>query len=39
MKGNKGGDLYIETNIVNPDNLSKEQIKLYEELRQLIMGN
>ncbi len=38
MKGNKG-DLYIETNIVNPDNLSKEQIKLYEELRQLIMGN
>ena len=34
MKGNKG-DLYIEANIVNPDHLSKDQIRLYEELRQL----
>ena len=34
MKGSKG-DLYIETNIVNPPNLSKEQIKLYKELKAI----
>jgi len=34
MKG-KRGDLYIETNIVNPLNLTKEQKKLYEQLRDI----
>ncbi|NMB08958.1 MAG: J domain-containing protein [Tissierellia bacterium] len=33
MKGNKG-DLYIEINMINPPSLSKEQIRLYEELRR-----
>ena len=34
MRGKKG-DLYIETNIVNPINLTKEQKKLYEELKSI----
>jgi curved DNA-binding protein len=34
MKG-KRGDLYIETNIVNPPNLTKEQRRLYEQLRDI----
>ncbi|MEY8416943.1 DnaJ C-terminal domain-containing protein [Tissierella praeacuta] len=34
MKGNQG-DLYIEMNIVIPQNLTEEEIKLYEKLKQL----
>lgn len=34
MKG-KRGDLFIEINIVMPDKLSKEEIKLYKELKEL----
>lgn len=34
MKGNIG-DLYIKFNIVNPTNLSDEQIQLYEKLRDV----
>lgn len=34
MKGNRG-DLYLEINIVNPSNLTEEEIKLYEKLREL----
>ena len=34
MKG-KRGDLYIETNIGNPPNLTKEQRRLYEQLRDI----
>ncbi|TJX13610.1 J domain-containing protein [Tissierella creatinini] len=38
MKENRG-DLYIEVNIVNPPNLSEEEIKLYEELSELSKYN
>lgn len=34
MKGNMG-DLYIQVNIVNPTNLNEEQLKLYEQLREI----
>lgn len=34
MKGNQG-DLYIEMNIVIPQNLTEEEIKLYEKLKQV----
>ena len=34
MKG-KRGDLFIEMNIIMPDKLSKEETKLYEELKEL----
>ena len=34
MKGNIG-DLYMEVNIVNPPNLTEEQKKLYEQLRDI----
>ena len=34
MKGNRG-DLYIEVNIVNPHNITKEQKRLYEQLRNI----
>ena len=34
MKGNMG-DLYIEINIVNPPNLTEEQKRLYEQLREI----
>lgn len=34
MKGNTG-DLYIQPNIVNPPNLTEEQKKLYEQLRDI----
>ena len=33
MKGNTG-DLYIETNIVNPPNLTEEQKRLYKQLKE-----
>lgn len=33
LKG-KTGDLYVEISIVNPPNLSKEQVKLYEKLKE-----
>ena len=38
MKGNIG-DLYIETNIVNPPNLTEEQKRLYEQLREISQYN
>lgn len=38
MKGNTG-DLYIETNIVNPPYLTTEQIELYEKLRDISTYN
>ena len=38
MKGNQG-DLYIETNIVNPPNLTEEQKQLYEKLREITPYN
>ena len=34
MKGNVG-DLYLKFNIVNPTNLSEEQLRLYEELKKI----
>ncbi len=34
MKGNQG-DLYLEVNIVIPQNLSDEEIKLYEKLKEI----
>ena len=34
MKGNQG-DLFIEINIVMPEKLTKEEIKLYKELKEL----
>ena len=34
MKGNIG-DMYVSFNIVNPTNLSEEQIKLYETLKEI----
>ena len=34
LKGNVG-DLYIKFNIVNPSNLTEEEIKLYEKLKEL----
>lgn len=33
---NKKGDLYIEINLVNPKELSKEQLQLYKKLRETI---
>ena len=38
MKGNTG-DLYIEVNIVNPPDLTEEQKKLYERLREISQYN
>lgn len=38
MKG-KTGDLFIEINIVIPENLTKKEIKLYEKLKQLRVDN
>lgn len=38
MKGNRG-DLYIEVNIVNPPNLSEEELKLYEKLSEISTYN
>lgn len=35
----KRGDLYVKLNIVNPPNLSKEEIKMYEELSRLSTYN
>ena len=35
LKGNDFGDLYIETNIIIPESLNKEQIQLLEKFRAL----
>ncbi|MCT4593480.1 MAG: J domain-containing protein [Anaeromicrobium sp.] len=34
-----GGDLYIKTRVVNPKNLTEEEIKLYEKLRDISKFN
>ena len=35
LRGNDFGDLYIETNIIIPESLNKEQIQLLEKFRAL----
>jgi molecular chaperone DnaJ len=35
LRGNDFGDLYLETNIIIPESLNKEQIQLLEKFRAL----
>ena len=35
LRGNDFGDLYLETNIIIPESLNKEQIQLLEKFRSL----
>jgi DnaJ-class molecular chaperone with C-terminal Zn finger domain len=38
LKGNKG-DLYLEVEIVNPENMTKEQEELYRKLKEITNQN